>query len=347
MPRKLRFSLTILAMMFVSIIMYIFVHESGHALVAILCGARNVKISIVSAHTWWTGGSFTAITDALCYVAGAALPVCVSWTAMIFYSKSRKGLIYHIAYFFFFIVSISPVFAWVGIPAYSMFAPFPDQTDDIASFLNSSDIPPIIVSLTGVIVILISIFIAIKKQLFSTFIQLAKDLRNINTNTNSESAIFVSNKSLAGVSITVLFAILISVLLELPSMMAKSILTFSIADGVPEAGTYGTFEIEQENEYDFHVQLDAEGLLVVVCISNEAQELVFRDMIWDKLYSNSTFYLSPGTYTLSLTYLTDVDLCKSYCSTMDYHFEDWEMEKFVSIYERETKLSSLFVELRH
>ena len=140
MSRKLRFSFTMLAMMFASIILYIFVHESGHALVAILCGARNVKISIVSAHTYWTGGSFTAITDALCYVAGVALPVCVSWTAMIFYSKSRKVLIYHIAYFFFFIVSISSVLTWVGIPAYCMFAPFPDQNDDVARFLNSSDI---------------------------------------------------------------------------------------------------------------------------------------------------------------------------------------------------------------
>ena len=344
MSRKLRFSLTILAMMLVSIIMYIFVHESGHALVAILCGARNVKISIVSAHTWWAGGSFTAITDAICYVAGAALPVFVSWTAMIFYSKSRKGLIYHMAYFFFLIVSISSVFAWVGIPAYSMFAPFPNQTDDVARFLNASDIPPIIVSLSGVIVILISIFIAIKKQLFSTLIQLAKDIRNINT--NNEPAIFVSKKSLVGVSIAVLFAILITVLLELPSMMAKPILSFAIAGGVPEAGTYRTFEIEKENEYDFHAQLDAEGLLVVICVSNEAQEPVFQDMIWDQLDSNSTFYLSPGTYTLSLTYLTDVDLCNSYCSTMDYHFEDWEMEKFASIYERETKLSSFFVELR-
>ena len=176
-------------------------------------------------------------------------------------------------------------------------------------------------------------------------IQLAKDIRNINT--NSESAIFVSNKSLAGVSIATLITILITVLLELPGMMAKPILTFSISGGVPESGTYSTFEIEQENEYDFHVRLDAEGLLVVICISDEAQELVFRDMIWDKLDSNSTFYLSPGTYTLSLTYLTDVDLCNSYCSTMDYHFEDWEMEKFALIYERETKLSSLFVELRH
>ncbi|MCM1235885.1 MAG: M50 family metallopeptidase [Ruminococcus flavefaciens] len=344
MSRKFRFSLTILALILVSIIMYIFVHESGHALVAILCGAKNVKISIVSAHTWWTGDSFTAITDALCYVAGAALPVFVSWIAMIFYSKSHKGLIYHIVYFIFLIVSISSVFAWVGIPAYSMFAPFPDQTDDVARFLNASDIPPIIVSLTGVIVILISIFIAIKKQLFSTWIQLAKDIRNFNT--NSKSAIFVSNKSLAGVSIAVLFSILITVLFELPSMMAKPILSFDITGEVPEAGTYRTFEIEKEYEYDFHAQLDAEGLLVDICISNEAQELVFRDMIWDRLDSNSTFYLSPGTYTLSLTYLTDVDLCNSYCSTMDYHFEDWEMEKFASIYEQDTKLSSFFVELR-
>lgn len=191
MLRKLRFFLAMLAMALVSIIMYIFVHESGHAIVAILCGASNVKISIVSAHTWWTGGSFTAITGALCNVAGTALPVCISWIAMMFYAKSRKGLIYHMAYIIFFIISTSSVLAWVGISAYSMLAPFPDQTDDVAQFLNVSGIPPVIVFLTGVIVILLSIFIAIKKQLLHTLIQLRKDIRNIKT--SSESGIFVSN----------------------------------------------------------------------------------------------------------------------------------------------------------
>lgn len=146
--------------------------------------------------------------------------------------------------------------------------------------------------------------------------------------------------------LAVLAAILITILMELPGMTAKPILSLAITDGVPETTTYTTFEIRQENAYYFQTHLDAEGLLVVVGILNEAQELVFQNLTWDQLESNSTFNLSPGTYTLSLTYLPDVASFNRYCSTMDYHFEDWEMENFASIYERETKLSSLFVELR-
>lgn len=70
MVYKLRFGFAVLAMMLVSIVMYIIIHESGHALVAALCGADNVKISILSSITWYTGGSFTAITEALFNVAG-------------------------------------------------------------------------------------------------------------------------------------------------------------------------------------------------------------------------------------------------------------------------------------
>ena len=341
MSSKLRFFFTIFAMALVTIIMYILLHESGHALVAILCGA-NTRISIISAHSWHIGGSFTATTDALLDVAGVAFPVCVSWAAMMFYSKNRKSLVYHLTYLFIFIIPISSALAWVVIPAYSMFAPFPDLTDDVVKFLNVSGIPPVIVSLSSVVIILLSIFFAARKQLLHTLIQLAKDIRNIRT--NSESTISVSNKSMAGVSIAVLTAILVAVLLE--CMTTKPILSFTIADGVPETVTDITFEIQQEKEYHFQAQIDAEGLLAVVCISNEAQELVFRDLIWDQVGSNSTFYLSPGTYTLSVTYLPGSDQFDRYRSIMDIHFEDWEMDNFALVYEQEAKLSRLFVELR-
>lgn len=39
--------------------------------------------------------------------------------------------------------------------------------------------------------------------------------------------------------------------------------------------------------------------------------------------SNSTFPLSPDTYTLSVTYLTDIEMCERCCSDMGYKFEEW------------------------
>ncbi|MDE6625972.1 MAG: hypothetical protein K2K56_06350 [Lachnospiraceae bacterium] len=341
MVYKLRFGFAVLAMMLVSIVMYIIIHESGHALVAALCGANNVKISILSSITWYTGGSFTAITEALFNVAGIVLPVCVSWISMFFYSKRCKNLVYYMAYVCFYIITTASVLAWVFLPVYSMFAPSPEN-DDVTKFLNISGISPVIVSLTAVIVILFSIFIAVRKQLFNFFIQLAKDIGK--GRMNSEVERFVSQKSMLGVVGSIVVTVFIIVLVELPGITAKPILSFAVEDEVPETVTYRTFDIQQENEYNFQTRLDSDGLLVVVNISNQAQETVFRNIIYDKFDSNSTFDLPPGTYTLSVAYLTDTDMFESYCSTSDLNFED--LKDLTSVYEQETQLSELFIELK-
>lgn len=339
MAHKLRFGFAVSAMMLVSIFLYIVIHESGHAFVAALCGASNVRISIISAHTWWIGGSFTAVTEALCSAAGVLFPVCVSWIAMLFYSKSRKSLIYHLAYFCFFIIAAFSVLAWALLPVCSMFASVPEN-DDVTKFLNVSGISPVIVAVTAVIVILFSIFIAVKKQLF---IQLINGIRNVRTNSEAEK--YFSSKSMLGIACAVLTAVFVTVLFELPfSAEKKPIVSFTAEDEIPEKAAYITFDVQQEDEYNLRTRLDSDGLLVVVNISNQSQETFFRNIIYDKFDSNSIFSLPPGTYTLSVTYLTDTDMFESYCSVTDLNFED--LKDLTSVYEQEAKLSELFIELK-
>ncbi|MDE6432684.1 MAG: hypothetical protein K2L07_00470 [Lachnospiraceae bacterium] len=160
---------------------------------------------------------------------------------------------------------------------------------------------------------------------------------------NSEVERFVSQKPMLGVVGSIIVAKFIIVLVELPGIIAKPILSFAVEDEVPETVTYRTFDIQQENEYNFRTRLDSDGLLVVVNISNQAQETVFRNIIYDKFDSNSTFDLPPGTYTLSVTYLTDTDMFE-YCSTSDLNFED--LKDLTSVYGHETQLSELFIELK-
>lgn len=278
--------------------------------------------------------------DALCDAAGPALPICVLWIAMTFYSKDRESLIYHLAYGWFFTGAVSPALAWALIPVYSMFAPFPDQTDDAVKFLNVSGVPPVVVALAAVGVILLSIFIAVKKQLIQTWIQSLRDVGNGGTKE------VVSNRSMLGAGIAVLIAVCIIVLPELPDMMAKPVISFAITDEVPAAETYRTFDIRRESVYRFRTRLDAGGLLAVVSISDQDQELVFQNFIYDQADSNSTFDLSPGTYTLSVTYLTDAEAFDRYCSAGGYSFEDQVLEDFAAVYEQEARLSGLFVELK-
>lgn len=342
MARKIKFTFVMFAMAFVSLIIYVLLHESGHALVAILCGASNVKISVFSAHTWWKGGSFTGITQALCDVAGAALPVCVFWIAIMFYSKERKSVVYHMAYGIFFIAATSSLLAWVLIPAYSMFETFPDQTDDVVNFLSGSGISPVIVFLSAIFIIAFNVFIAIKKRLLHTVFQFIKDAEK--DSANSEVAQFISGKSIGKAAACALLAAFIAVLFEIGnSMMAEPILSFTIEREVPETATCVGFDIQKESTCNFKTRLDSQGLLAVVNIMDQERETAFQNIIFDEFDSNSTFTLDPGTYTLSVTYLTDADMFERWCSENGYDLED--LGNLSSVFEQDAKLSRFFVEL--
>lgn len=342
MAKKIRFAFVVFAMGLVSFITYILLHESGHALVAILCGASNVKISIFLAHTWWMGGSFTGITRALCDVAGAALPVCVFWIGMMFYKRERKSAIYHVAYGIFFIAAISSLLAWVLIPAYSIFAPFPDETDDVVKFLNGSGISPVIVLLSAISIFAFNVFLAFKKRLLHTIFQIIKEAKK--DSGNSEETWLVSGKSMLGGAACVLLAVFIAVLFEIGNnMMAEPILSFTIEREVPETATCVEFDIQKENTCNFKTRLDSQGLLAVVSIVDQTQETAFQNIIFDEFDSNSTFTLDPGTYILSVTYLTDADMFERWRSEKGYDFED--MESLCSVFEQEAQLSRLSVEL--
>ena len=58
--RKIFFSFVLSALL--SILCYIVLHEAGHCIVAILCGATITEFSILSAHMNYSGGNFTALS---------------------------------------------------------------------------------------------------------------------------------------------------------------------------------------------------------------------------------------------------------------------------------------------
>ena len=69
-----------LVSLFVSLILmfpaYILLHEGGHALAAISCGARITEFSILGAYMRYEGGRFTAVTLSLFHAAGMRLFIC-------------------------------------------------------------------------------------------------------------------------------------------------------------------------------------------------------------------------------------------------------------------------------
>lgn len=87
---------------FIEVMLYIFLHEGGHALVAISCGAEITTFSIVGAYTSSVGGSYTQVTGAILNIAGMALPLIISVCYMVFFfRKNRGGEFYRIFSMFF------------------------------------------------------------------------------------------------------------------------------------------------------------------------------------------------------------------------------------------------------
>ena len=69
--------LSLFASILFTIPVYIILHEGGHALIALSCGARITEFSILGAYMRYEGGTFTALTLSLFYIAGMLLPISI------------------------------------------------------------------------------------------------------------------------------------------------------------------------------------------------------------------------------------------------------------------------------
>lgn len=143
---------------------YIFLHEGGHALVSILCGAKITSFSIIGAYMSSEGGNFNRVTSSMLHAAGALVPLLVSAWLLLFYKKGSSNHFYHIAMYMIGIMSIGNSLAWVFVPLLYMMGNAPEN-DDITKFLEVSKIHPVIVCLCALIVVILYIILMWKKQL--------------------------------------------------------------------------------------------------------------------------------------------------------------------------------------
>lgn len=140
--------------MFVNLLLavpiYIVLHEGGHALVAVLCGARITKFSILGAYMNYEGGIFTPVTFSLFHCAGMLLPVLVSLLLILAYRSGSSRMLHRIFSFFFLLPPVGSILAWVIVPVLCL-SGNPPQGDDIVKFIGSSGLNPWAVSLSSLL----------------------------------------------------------------------------------------------------------------------------------------------------------------------------------------------------
>ena len=143
---------------------YVLLHEGGHACVALACGARITRFSLLGAYMEYTGGVFSPGALSLFHAAGMLLPVLISLVFMLRYHSGRTGAVYRILAFLFPLVPVASILAWVAVPVLYLWGRAP-AGDDVTKFLQSSDLPPWAVSLVALALFCACLALAWRKRI--------------------------------------------------------------------------------------------------------------------------------------------------------------------------------------
>lgn len=158
-----------------AVLLYIFLHELGHCIVAAACGAEISQFSILAAHMSYTGGNYTKLSDLCLHANGMVFPLIVSNIYMLLYKKKPRNSFYCILSFFIVLIPIASAFAWVFVPIVYMMGNAP-AGDDVTKFLNkfSSVHSPVWVSVAALMLIIISVMVMIKKRILQNYLETLK-----------------------------------------------------------------------------------------------------------------------------------------------------------------------------
>ena len=175
--KRVSFALTVVGIGFLSILLYIWLHELGHAIVLWAVGADITEFSIFEAHVLYAGGNWTDMSDLWMHLNGAFFPVVVSVIWMLLYRRGVRNRVCRIFSVFEVIIPLSSALAWVVIPFLYMQGLAPED-DDVTKFLYNFtfDYPAWTVSLVALLVLVLCIFLAVKKGIFHN---MADEIRQV------------------------------------------------------------------------------------------------------------------------------------------------------------------------
>lgn len=148
----LRFCIVLLFVMLFVCFMYTFLHEAGHAITGFVFGQSltefNVNFWDLSAHVGIRGGNLTQSQLIIRSVAGVSLSFLV-WGMFISLVPRKAIFILEVLKLISSILVINTLVAWIVLPVLFLLGKAPP--DDVTSFLGYSQMPPLLLMLTAII----------------------------------------------------------------------------------------------------------------------------------------------------------------------------------------------------
>jgi hypothetical protein len=132
--------------------MYTFLHEGGHAIASWLFGQSLAEFDVsfwdLSAHVGMTGRELTQAQLAIRAVAGASLPFIV-WVIFISLVPRTAGFSLEVLKFLSSMTVVNTLLVWIILPILYLLRSAPP--DDVTNFLRYSQMPPVLLSVTALI----------------------------------------------------------------------------------------------------------------------------------------------------------------------------------------------------
>ncbi|WP_394921727.1 M50 family metallopeptidase [uncultured Robinsoniella sp.] len=160
-------------LLFVSLLivvpLYIFLHEGGHALVAVLCGGRITDFSILQAHMSSVDGEYNTVTSSLLKAGGVLLPIIITSIYILLYRKENEKPFYRIFSCLFVLGASFSSAAWILVPILYLNGSAP-VNDDATQFLNVSGINPIVVIVVAVLLLSALVIFTWRRKIFQNYL---------------------------------------------------------------------------------------------------------------------------------------------------------------------------------
>lgn len=161
----------------VTMVLYIVLHELGHCIVALACGAKIVEFSVITAHMSSTGGHFTDFSDMWLNANGALFPLVIGAIYAVLYRKDVQNKVYQAFSFVFTLAPGYSLFAWVFIPVLYLMGKAP-YGDDCTKFLDVFSIKysPLLAAAGAIVLIVSYAVLLVKRRTVFGFVKEIKSL---------------------------------------------------------------------------------------------------------------------------------------------------------------------------